>query len=84
MLDLLTWSPAGLFLAILGVATVPFLGVLVILTLGLGALVAFAWAVVMGSYELAHAIGRWRKSAEGVQPVAVQVPVQVPRAGRIS
>ena len=67
MLDLLTWTPAGLFLGVAGIVTVPPLGVLVVLTVVLGALVALAGAIVVGSYWLAHTIGcRWRKPAEAV------------------
>jgi hypothetical protein len=72
MLDLLTWTPAGLFLGIVGVLTVPFLGFLAIFALALGALAAIAGAIAMGSYRLAHTIDRrWRKPAEAVHPAAV-------------
>jgi multidrug efflux pump subunit AcrB len=85
MLDLLTWTPVALFFGIVGIVTVPFLGVLVVLAVALGALVALAGAVVMGSYELAHAVERrWRKPAERVQRAAVRVPIQARRAGRVS
>jgi hypothetical protein len=84
MLDLLTWTPAGLFLGIVGIVTVPFLGALVTLTLVLGALVALAGALVLGSYRLAHIIGRrWRNPVEAVDPAAVRMPAQAPRAGRV-
>jgi hypothetical protein len=80
MLDLLTWTPGALFLGIVGILLVPFLGVLVVLTVMLGALVVLAGAIVMGSYELAHAIGhRWRSSVEAAQPAAAAA--QAPRAG---
>jgi hypothetical protein len=79
MVDLLTWTPAGLFLGIVCIVTVPFLGVLVVLTLVLGAFVVLGGAIVMSSYELAHAIGRrWRTPSEA----AVRVPTQASRAGR--
>ena len=82
MLDLLTWTPAGLFLGIVGIVTIPFLGVLVVLAVALGALVAVAGAIVVGSYWLANTIGRWwRKPAEGVHPAAVRMPAQASRAG---
>jgi len=84
MLDLLTWTPAGFFLGIVGIVTVPFLGVLVVLTVVLGALVALAGAIVVGSYWLAHTMGRrWRKPAEAVHPAAVRVSAQASRAGRV-
>jgi hypothetical protein len=79
MVDLLTWTPAGLFLGVVGIVTVPFLGVLVVLTLVLGAFVALGGAIVVGSYELAHTIGRrWRTPSEA----AVRVPAQASRASR--
>ena len=84
MLDLLTWTPAGLFLGIVGIVTVPFLGVLVVLTVALRALVALAGAIAVGLYWLAHAIGRrWRKPTEAVHPTAVRMPAQASREGRV-
>jgi hypothetical protein len=84
MLDLLTWTPAGLFLGVVGIVTVPFLGVLVVLTVVLGALVVLAGAIAVGLYWLAHTIGlRWRKPSEAVHPAAVRVPAQASRAGRV-
>jgi hypothetical protein len=84
MLDLVTWTPAGLFFGIVGIVTVPFLGVLVVLTVVLGALIALAGAIVMGSYWLAQSIGRrWLKPAEAGQPAQVRVQAQASRAGRL-
>ena len=84
MLDLLTWTPAGFFLGIVGIVTVPFLGVLVVLTVVLGALVALAGAIVVGSYWLAHTMGRRRrKPAAAVHPAAVRMPAQASRSGRV-
>ena len=84
MLDLLTWTPAGLFLGIVGIVTVPFLGVLVVLTAALALLLALAGAIVIGSYWLAHTIARWwRKPAAAVHPTAVRMPAQVSRSGRV-
>jgi hypothetical protein len=84
MLDLVTWTPAGLFFGIVGIVTVPFLGVLVVLTVLLGALVALVGAIVVGSYWLAHSmVRRWRKPAEAVHPAAARVPAQASRAGRV-
>jgi hypothetical protein len=84
MLDLLTWTPAGLFLGIVGIVTVPFLGVLVVLAVALGAFVAVAGAIVVSSYWLAHTIGRrWRHPVEAVHPAAVRIPAQASRTGRV-
>jgi 5-bromo-4-chloroindolyl phosphate hydrolysis protein len=84
MLDLLTWTPAGLFFGIVGIVTVPFLGVLVVLSAALAVLVALVAAIVMGSYWLAHSLARRsRKPAEAVHPAAVRVSAEASRAGRV-
>jgi len=83
MLDLLTWTPAGLFFGIVGIVTVPFLGVLVVLAAALTVLMALAGAIVIGSYWLPHTIARrWRKPVEAVHPAAVRV-AKASQAGRV-
>jgi len=81
MLDLLTWTPAAAFLGIVGIVTVPFLGVLVVLVAVLGVLVAVLAAIVIGSSRFAHnAAGRWRRDVHAVEPTVIRAPVQASRA----
>src|SRR5262245_51666754 len=84
VLDLVTWTPAGLFFGIVGIVTVPFLGVLVVLTVALGALVAIAGAILMSLYWLVQtADRRWRKPGETAQPASIRVSAQTSLPGRI-
>ena len=73
-----TASPFVVFLGIVGILTVPFLGVLVVLVAALGALAAFVAAIIATSYRLGDSVRhRGRKHVEAVYPDAVGPPAKV-------
>jgi hypothetical protein len=54
MLDLLTWSPAAVFLGIIVILTTPFLGLIALLGLAVAALAALTRAAIVFADRLRH------------------------------
>jgi hypothetical protein len=77
----LTWTPVAVFLAIVVVLTIPFLGPVLLLFAMLGALVAFIRAIVATSRWPGRSVRRGaREHAEG-HAVCVSPPAQQPVTG---